>query len=104
MPEDEVRAIAFFSLVLAIVGLIFVNRSFSASLIVALRRHNPALALVLAIVAAMLSVTLLWPFASGLFRFGPLHWDDFAVTLGAGAVVLILLEGLKPLWSQQLRA
>ena len=31
MPEDEVRALAFFSLVLAIVGLIFVNRSFSSS-------------------------------------------------------------------------
>jgi Ca2+-transporting ATPase len=87
-----------------IVSLIFVNRSISASLIVALRRHNPALALVLAIVVTMLSLTLLWPFASGLFRFGPLHWDDLAVTLGAGAVVLILLESLKPLWSQQLHA
>jgi Ca2+-transporting ATPase len=30
MPEDEVRALSFFSLVLAIVNLIFVNRSFSA--------------------------------------------------------------------------
>ena len=38
MPEEEVRALAFFSLVLTIVSLIFVNRSFSASLITALRR------------------------------------------------------------------
>ena len=44
MPEAEVRALAFFSLVLAIVSLIFVNRSFSASLITALRRPNRALA------------------------------------------------------------
>ena len=35
MPENEVRALAFFSLVLSIVGLIFVNRSFSASLVTA---------------------------------------------------------------------
>jgi Ca2+-transporting ATPase len=35
MPEEEVRALAFFSLVLTIVSLIFVNRSFSASLITA---------------------------------------------------------------------
>ena len=44
MPETEVRALTFFSLVLAIIGLIFVNRSFSASLMTALRRPNPALA------------------------------------------------------------
>ena len=44
MPEAEVRALAFFSLVLTIVSLIFVNRSFSASLVTALRRPNPALA------------------------------------------------------------
>ena len=98
MPTAEVRALTFFSLVLSIVSLIFVNRSFSASLITALRRPNPALAWVLAGVAAMLSLTLLWPFARGLFRFGPLHLDDLALTLGAGVAVLILLEGVKLLY------
>ncbi len=98
MPEEEVRALTFFSLVLSIVSLIFVNRSFSASLVMALRRPNPALALVLLAVSAMLGLTLLWPFASDLFRFGPLHLDDLALTLGAGALVLVSLEILKPLW------
>ena len=65
MPEAEVRALTFFSLVLTIVGLIFVNRSFSASLVTALRRPNPALAWVLLAVTTMLGLTLLWPFASG---------------------------------------
>jgi Ca2+-transporting ATPase len=104
MPEEEVRALAFFSLVLAIVGLIFVNRSFSASLVTALRRPNPALSLVLLAVTTTLSVTLLWPFARGLFRFGPLHLDDLALTLGAGVLVLIFLELLKPLWRAQLQS
>ena len=63
MPETEVRALAFFSLVMTIVGLIFVNRSFSASLITALRRPNPALVWVLVSVTTMLGLTLLWPFA-----------------------------------------
>jgi Ca2+-transporting ATPase len=103
MPEAEVRALAFFSLVLTIVSLIFVNRSFSTSLVTALRRPNRTLALVLVAVATMLSLTLLWPFASGLFRFGPLHIDDLALTLGAGALVLTFLEILKPLWFKQLR-
>ncbi len=96
MPEDEMRALAFFSLVLTIVALIFVNRSFGASIITALRRPNPALIWVLFSVAAMLSLTLLWPFASNLFRFGPLHMNDLAVTLAAGILVLVFLEFLKP--------
>jgi Ca2+-transporting ATPase len=102
MPEEEVRALAFFSLVLTIVSLIFVNRSFSASLVTALHRPNSALALVLLVVTAMLSLTLLWPFARVLFRFGPLHFDDLAVTLGAGVIVLVFLDVLKPLWGKQL--
>ena len=104
MPETEVRALAFFSLVMVIVSLIFVNRSFSASLVTALRRPNPVLALVLLAVATMLGLTLLWPFASSLFRFGPLHLDDLALTLGAGVLVLVFLELLKPLWRERLRS
>ena len=102
MPDTELRALAFFSLVLTIVGLIFVNRSFSASLITAIRRPNPTLAWVLVSVTTMLGLTLLWPFAQGLFRFGPLHWDDLTLTLAAGAVVLVALELLKPIWRARL--
>ena len=98
MPEDEVRALTFFSLVLVIVALIFVNRSFSTSPLVALRRPNAALAFVLLAVTAMLGLTLLWPFARDLFRFGPLHADDLALTFGAGVLVLALLESAKTLW------
>ena len=92
MPEQEVRALTFFSLVVMIVSLILVNRSFSASLLTALRRPNRTLAAVLAAVAAILALTLLWPSASKLFAFGPLHADDLALTLGAGIIVLISLE------------
>jgi Ca2+-transporting ATPase len=97
MPEDELRSLAFFSLVLTIVALIFVNRSFSASLVTALRRPNRALAWVLLAVGSMLSLTLFWPFASDLFRFGPLHFDDLVLTFSAGIMVLVVLELLKHL-------
>jgi Ca2+-transporting ATPase len=93
----EVRALAFFSLVVVIVSLILVNRSFSASLLTALRRPNRTLAAVLAAVAVILALTLLWPFASQLFAFGPLHADDLALTLGVGFIALVVLEILKPL-------
>jgi len=104
MPPAEVRALAFFSLVLSIVSLIFVNRSFSASLVAAVARPNRALAWVLFAVAAILCLTLLWPLASGLFGFGPLHANDIAVTLGAAVLVLTSLQWLKPRWRARLRA
>jgi P-type Ca2+ transporter type 2C len=98
MPVDEVRALTFFALVISIVALILVNRSASASLLKAIRRPNRALAIVLPLVVLMLAATLLIPFVSNLFRFGPLHVDDLLITLGAGAVVLVVLELIKPLW------
>ncbi len=104
MPENEVRALTFFSLVLSIISLIFVNRSFSASLITAFRRPNPALGWILLLIGGILAVSLLLPSVSTLFRFGLLHGDDLAVTLAAGAGVLIVLEWLKPLWRARLRA
>lgn len=104
MPEDEARTLAFFSLVTAIVALIFVNRSFSASVLAALRRPNRTLKYVLLAVVGILSLTLLWPFASGLFRFGPLHPDDLALTVGTGVVVLVALEFIKPFWRLRLRS
>ena len=104
MPEAEVRSLTFFALVLTIVGLIVVNRSFSASLRMAFRRPNPSLRWILAAVVAMLALTLLWPFASRLFRFGPLHLDDLALALGAGLLVVVILEFLKPHWRERLRS
>ena len=103
MPIDEVRALSFFSLVMTIVGLIFVNRSFSASIVTAFTRKNNALKLVLAAVTALLGLTLLWPFAANLLRFGPLHLNDLAVTVGAGLVVLLALEFTKPIVREWLK-
>jgi Ca2+-transporting ATPase len=102
MPENEARALTFFSLVLSIVSLILVNRSFSTSLVAAFRRPNPALAWILLTVTVILGLSLLWPAASALFRFGPLHADDLALTIAAGIVVLIVLETLKHLWRTRL--
>ena len=102
MPEAEVRALAFFTLVLSIVSLIFVDRSYSSSLLEAFTRPNAALVLVLIMVCATLGLTLLWPFASELFRFGPLHADDLALALAAATALLLLLEMLKPLWRRHM--
>ena len=103
MPQDEARALAFFSLVLSIISLILVNRSFSTSLITAFSRPNPALGWIVLAMAVILGASLLWPPASAMFRFGPLHADDLALTFAAGVAVLIVLELLKHLWRRRLR-
>ncbi|MFD1810107.1 cation transporting ATPase C-terminal domain-containing protein [Gemmobacter lanyuensis] len=84
MPETELRALTFFTLVIVIVALIFVNRSFKASLRAAFDRPKPALLVVVATVAGILAAANLLPAAQDIFRFGPLHRDDLIITAGAG--------------------
>ncbi|MBR0857528.1 HAD-IC family P-type ATPase [Bradyrhizobium liaoningense] len=103
LPQDEARTLAFVALVVCIFALVLVNRSFSASFLSAFFRPNRALFWIFLSIAAVLAVTLFWPAASSLFRFGPLHLDDLMVTLGAGLLLLTALELLKPLWMRRLR-
>jgi Ca2+-transporting ATPase len=95
MPDNELRALGFFCLVTSIMALIVLNRRFSSSPLRAITRPNSALAIVLAIVGAVLALTLLWPPASKLFRFGPLHADDLTLVIGSGVALLLVLEALK---------
>jgi Ca2+-transporting ATPase len=104
MPVDELRALTFFALVLVIVGLILINRSFGASVWSAVRRPNPTLLWILLAIAAILTLTLAWPPAAHLFRFGPLHVDDLALTLAAGVIVFACLDLLKLLGRDRLSA
>ena len=94
----------FVSLVLVNVSLILVNRSFSSSLLVALKRRNVSLWVLISGVTAVLAVTLSWPPAMKLFRFGPLHLDDLALSMAAGAAILIVLEFVKPRWRAAFRS
>ena len=85
-------------MVFVILGLIFVNRSFSTSLKSAFLRKNAAIPYVVILVPALLSVTLLWPPAAELFSFGPLHADDIALAVGAGFAALLVIEAMKAVY------
>lgn len=102
MPEDEVRAIAFVSLVLSIVGLVFVNRSFSSSLVRAFTRPNTSLSWVLGGVGLILTLTLVWPPVGELFAFAPMDPGALALAAIAGLAVLLVLEKTKLLWRGRL--
>lgn len=103
IPADEARTLAFIALVVCVAALVLVNRSFSASFLSAFFRPNPALLWIFLTIALVLAAALFWPPASSLFRLGSLHPDDLMMTLGAGLLVLTVLELLKPLWGQRLR-
>jgi Ca2+-transporting ATPase len=104
MPEAELRAVMFVSLVWINVCIIFVNRSFASSLLVALRRPNAFLWMLVAVVSAVLAMALSWPPAMELFRFGPLHPDDLGLSAAAGLTVFVVLELVKPLWRAGFRS
>jgi Ca2+-transporting ATPase len=104
MPADELRALAFVSLVATNVGLILVNRAFDASLLSAFRRPGTVLWAVVGIATALLALAVSWPPAEALFRFGPLHVDDLAVCLMAGLAVLVALDLVKPMLRRRLQA
>jgi len=104
MPEREVRALTFVSLVLGNFALVLVNRSLDSSLRGALRLDNHALWWVSAAAAIVLGVAVTWAPARDLFRFGPLHADDLAVSLVAAVALVFVLETLKRFWHQRLVA
>jgi Ca2+-transporting ATPase len=103
LTTDQVRGLTFASLVLAIVALILVDRSRSSSILTAITRPNRALAIVLPVVAILLTVTLLWQPARDIFRFAELDPGHLAVPPLVGLVVLLVLEALKPIWRWSLR-
>ena len=98
MPEADLRALVFTSLVLINMGLILVNRSFESSLFRAILRPNRALWILLGAVSALLGLAVFWQPAQALFHFGRLHWDNLAACAAVGAVSLVLLEALKSKW------
>lgn len=94
-PDDDVRAMTFVSLILVIVVLIMVNRSFGTSLLSAVMRPNRTLIGVLAVILPILAIVLFWPPVRSLFGFGLLHADDLALALAVSLLVMIGLQGAK---------
>ena len=95
LSDSETRALTFVSLVTCNFFLIFVNRSFSSSIIVAFRRPNAALWVVLAATAILLSVSLGAASVRTLFAFAPLSGADFTRVLAVGIATIGFLELIK---------
>ena len=93
--ESDARALTFTTLIIANLGLILTNRSWSRTILSTLRSPNTALWWVLGGAAVFLGLVLYVPFLRSLFRFSALHPLDLAICLSAGVVSIMWFEGLK---------
>jgi Ca2+-transporting ATPase len=96
--EQEARALTFTTLIVANLGLIFTNRSWSASALASLRTPNAALWWIVGGALAALGLVLYVPVLRELFRFAVLHPDDLALCLAAGVFSVLWFEVLKVIW------
>ena len=97
LPEGQWRALIFFALIAAILALILVNRSFSASLAGAFSSKNRALLLVLATVAAVSTLIVTIGPARNFLKFDMLEPALGLAAIATGICVLVILERLKPM-------
>ena len=104
MPPQEIRALGFVMLVGLNLALIFVNRTFSASLVQAFARPNRALGIGLAVLLVLLTAIFGWPAARGFFDLGSLGADDFATCATGLAIALLLLQVARFGWRGRLQA
>lgn len=95
VPENEIRAMAFTTIVIADLGLILTNRSWSETIIATLRSPNTALAYVFAGTIVSLALVLYVPFLQDLFRFGAMSVMDLALCAGAGVLSIVWFELFK---------
>jgi Ca2+-transporting ATPase len=99
LPNEDVRAISFFTLVLSNLALIVANRSYRGHAFDFLTGGNRVLLGIHALTLALLAISVTWPPAQALFGFGPLHGDDLLLVAGAIAALaaaLALLRRLVP--------
>jgi Ca2+-transporting ATPase len=94
-PVGEARALAFVTLILSNLGLIFANRSWTQTILSRVRVANRALWLVTAGALAFLVLALAVPALRQLFRFEPLTPAKAAVAVGLGAGSILWFEILK---------
>jgi Ca2+-transporting ATPase len=93
--ELEARGLAFVTLVIANLGLILSNRFWSKNILSGLRYMNKPLLAIIAFNVVLLSLVICVPFLRQLFRFGPLHPNDVALSFAAGVLCVLWFETVK---------
>jgi Ca2+-transporting ATPase len=102
--ELDARTLCFTTLIVANLGLILTNRSWSRSILRTFRLPNAALWWVLGGAALFLGAVLYLPFLKKLFRFDTLHGTDLILCLSAGIMSILWFEMVKIFRNKRLAA
>jgi P-type Ca2+ transporter type 2C len=95
--EYDARALTVTTLIIANLGLIFVNRSWSQTIFSTLRSPNPALWWISGGTLLFLGLILYLPFMREVFHFSFLHPSDLMISVSAGLISIVWFEILKVL-------
>ena len=95
LSETDARAMTFTTLIIANLGLILTNRSWSRTILATLKNPNAALWWVLSGAFVFLGLVLYIPVLRGLFRFAALHPIDMFICLIVGSSSILWFELLK---------
>ncbi len=93
--ENEARALAFTSLIVANLGLIMTNRSWTRTIFSSFRTPNAAVIWVFSGAIIFMSIVLYVPAVRAIFKFSYLHPIDILICTAAGVVSIIWFEILK---------
>lgn len=97
LGEYEVRALTFTTLIIANLGLILANLSWSRNVIHSIRSKNSALWFVVGGTIIFLALVLYVPALRGVFKLAYLDPIDIAICIGAGILSVLWFEILKAL-------
>ena len=89
------RTLAFMTLVISNLALIFINRSDTNSVLSTLKIPNPALWWISSSTIIMLSLVMTLPFFHKLFQFCYVHPKHIIYCITATILCIVMLEGLK---------
>ena len=95
LSPAEARALTFTTLVIANLGLILINRSWTRTIMDTLRSPNRALWWVFGGTLVFLGLVLYVPALQQIFHFGKLSAVDIAISIGAAVLSITWFEVLK---------
>jgi Ca2+-transporting ATPase len=95
LGENEARTFAFANMVIANLGLIFTNRSWTRSILATLRIPNAALWWVTGAALVFLALTVTVPFLEKLFSFAQITIFEFLLCIVTAGISILISEALK---------
>ena len=92
---DETRTLTFVTLIVANMGLIFTNLSWSSNIIDIMRTRNNALWIMVSATVVFLGLVIYVPVLRQLFGFNVMHLDDIAACFILGTASIMWFEAIK---------